>query len=69
MEEADELCDELAIMNAGRVVAGGTPTALKTGVGPNATLDDVFARYAGSTIEGGNFRDALRTRRTATRLG
>jgi len=38
-------------------------------VAPTATLDDVFAHYAGGTIEGGTFRDTLRTRRTATRLG
>jgi ABC-2 type transport system ATP-binding protein len=70
MEEADELCDELAIMHAGLLVALGTPAALKTAVSPNATLDDVFAHFVGSTLsEGGNYRDALRTRRTATRLG
>jgi ABC-2 type transport system ATP-binding protein len=71
MEEADELCDELAIMHRGTVVARGTPAALKKSVGPNATLDDVFAHYAGGSglDEGGNYRDTLRTRRTARRLG
>jgi len=70
MEEADELCDELAIMHAGRIVARGTPSALKHGISPNATLDDVFTKYAGASLEeGGNYRDTLRTRRTATRLG
>ena len=33
-------------------------------------MDDVFAHYAGGGIsEGGNFRDAVQTRRTAQRLG
>ncbi|MBE3576216.1 MAG: ATP-binding cassette domain-containing protein [Limnochordales bacterium] len=70
MEEADELCDEVAIVHLGRVAAVGTPTALKAAVGPEASLDDVFVHYTGSSIEtGGSFRDALRTRRTVRRLG
>jgi ABC-2 type transport system ATP-binding protein len=70
MEEADELCDELAILHAGRIAAQGTPAALKSRVGPDATLDDVFIQLAGSSLgQGGSYRDALRTRRTATRLG
>ena len=70
MEEADELCDRVAIMHRGRVAAVGTPAELKAAVGPGATLDDVFVHYTGATIEtGGDFRDAVRTRRTARRLG
>jgi len=70
MEEADELCDELAIMHGGRIAAHGSPAALKQSVAPNATLDDVFARVAGASLDdGGSYRDTLRTRRTATRLG
>lgn len=70
MEEADELCDEVAIMHLGRVAAVGTPGQLKAVVGPGATLDDAFVHYTGSSIEtGGTYRDAARTRRTARRLG
>jgi ABC-2 type transport system ATP-binding protein len=70
MEEAEALCDTLAIMHAGRLAALGTPAALKQELGPNATLDDVFVKAAGGEIDqGGGFRDAVNTRRTATRLG
>ncbi len=33
MEEADQLCERLAIMDHGRIVASGTPTELKAGIG------------------------------------
>lgn len=70
MEEADELADFVAILHRGRLAAVGTPAALKEQVGPEATLDDVFAHVTGGTItEGGTFRDVVRTRRTARRLG
>jgi len=70
MEEADALCDELAIMHRGRVASRGTPAELKGRIGPDATLDDVFAGVAGGTIEaGGGYRDVRRTRSTARRLG
>ncbi len=69
MEEAEALCDELALMHRGRVATRGTPDTLKRGVGPGATLDDVFAQVAGATIEaGGGYRDVRRTRSTARRL-
>jgi ABC-2 type transport system ATP-binding protein len=69
MEEADALCDELGIMHQGRVAALGTPEELKGRIGPEATLDDVFAQIAGGTIEaGGSYRDVRRTRSTARRL-
>lgn len=70
MEEADELCDEVAIMHRGTLTAVGAPVSLKAGVGAGATLDDVFVHFTGGTVgEGGGFRDAVRTRRTARRLG
>jgi len=70
MEEADALCGELAVMHQGRVAARGTPAALKGRLGPEASLDDVFAQVAGGTIEaGGSYRDVRRTRSTARRLG
>ena len=70
MEEADELCDGVAIMHLGRVAALGSPADLKGQVGEGATLDDAFVHFTGNTIEtGGTYGDAARTRRTARRLG
>jgi ABC-2 type transport system ATP-binding protein len=70
MEEADQLCDELAILHEGRIATIGKPADLKTAISPMATLDDVFAHCCGVLItEGGNYRDVRRTRSTATRLG
>jgi ABC-2 type transport system ATP-binding protein len=71
MEEADELCSRLAIMHLGKVAAIGTPAQLKASLGNgDATLDDVFAYYAGHTLESeGNYREVSRTRRAARRVG
>jgi len=70
MEEADALCDRIAIMHQGRVIALGSPAELKAEVGEHATMDDVFVRFTGGAVdEGGTYRDAARTRRTAHRLG
>ena len=70
MDEAEELCDRLAIMHLGEVAAVGTPAELKASVGPGATLDDVFVHFSGGTIqEEGNYRDVRATRRTVSRLG
>ena len=51
MTEADELCDRIALIAGGRIVAADTPAALKAAVGPDATLDDVFAHLVGADIE------------------
>jgi ABC-2 type transport system ATP-binding protein len=70
MEEAGELCDRLAIMQAGRIAAEGSPDELKQQVGPTASLDEVFAHFgAGIIDEGGRYRDVRSARRTASRLG
>jgi ABC-2 type transport system ATP-binding protein len=70
MDEADELCDELALMHRGQIAAFGKPAELKAGLGPAATLDDVFAHFSGGSIqEGGSYRDIRQTRTTASRLG
>jgi ABC-2 type transport system ATP-binding protein len=53
MQEADELCGRIAILDRGRIAAMGTPAELKAAVGPDATLDDVFAHFAGGEPEGG----------------
>ena len=70
MDEADNLCGRIAIMNRGRVAVTGSPAALKAGVGDGATLEDVFVHYSGDKIESGeSYRDTARVRRTAKRLG
>ena len=70
MEEADELCDDVAILHQGKVAALGSPAHLKAQVREGANLDDAFAHFTGNTLEtGGTYRDAARTRRTARRLG
>jgi len=71
MEEADALCNRVAIMHQGNLVALGTPEELKASIGKRrATLDDVFIHYTGSNLEsGGTYRETRRTRRSARRLG
>ena len=74
MEEADLLCDRVAIMYQGKVAALGSPAELKSSIGKEgATLEDVFVHFAGSKLESeGDYRDyreTQRTRRTARRLG
>jgi ABC-2 type transport system ATP-binding protein len=74
MEEADGLCDRVAIMHQGHIAAIGTPAELKAQAGSEATLNDVFILSTGAAImddgvaEGGTYRDVARTRRTARRL-
>jgi ABC-2 type transport system ATP-binding protein len=71
MEEADALCDKIAIMNSGKICALGSVDELKTAMQiPGATLDDVFSHYSGSSTKTGErFRDIGTTRRAAARLG
>ena len=71
MEEADMLCDRVAIMHLGKVVAIGSPDELKAQIGgEEMTLDDVFIHFTGNELNsGGSFRETSRTRRTARRLG
>jgi len=70
MDEAERLCDELAILRQGRLVAAGSPAALKRGLGPNATLDEVFAHFTqGEAEPAGAYDETSRTRHVADRLG
>ena len=70
MEEAEELCGSLAILHRGQVSVVGKPAELRAGLGTEATMDDVFAHYAGGSIQdSGTFREVAQTRRTAHRLG
>ena len=55
LEEADQLCDRLAIIDDGRIVREGTPARLKAdlrerrGLSSDPTLDDVFLDATGRT--------------------
>ncbi len=55
LEEADQLCDRLAIIDDGRIVREGTPSLLKAelrerlGLAREVTLDDVFLDATGRT--------------------
>ena len=55
LEEADALCDRLAIIDGGLIVREGTPDELKaelrerTGMDREPTLDDVFLDATGRT--------------------
>jgi ABC-2 type transport system ATP-binding protein len=74
MEEADLLCDRVALMHLGRIQAEGAPEDLKLELGPDATLDDVFRRYTGNSLAEGTeakrgIREVRTTRRTARRVG
>jgi ABC-2 type transport system ATP-binding protein len=74
MEEADLLCDRIALLHLGRVVAVGSPEELKRALGPEATLEDVFRHHTGNELDGqGETRPSIRsirsTRRTAGRVG
>ncbi len=57
LEEADQLCGRLAIIDEGRIVREGTPTALKAelrqrqGLDAEPTLDEVFLDATGRTRE------------------
>lgn len=52
MEEADRLCDRIAIMDGGRIVAMDTPRNLKAQTGPldKTTLEDVFLKLTGRSL-------------------
>jgi ABC-2 type transport system ATP-binding protein len=72
MEEAEELCTRIAIMNKGKVAALDTPVALISQVGiEDATLEDAFAHFTGAHLDaetGGSWREVRNVRRTAGRL-
>jgi ABC-2 type transport system ATP-binding protein len=66
MDEADELCDRIGVLHAGRLEEMGTPQELKAKIGPDATLDDVFAQITSAeTTAGGSYRDVRQARASA----
>jgi ABC-2 type transport system ATP-binding protein len=69
MDEAESLCEQIAILHHGRLVAIGSPAELEAAVGAEATMDDVFVKFTGGSIdERGGYRDVARSRRTTERL-
>src|SRR6201986_2207648 len=74
MEEADALCDRVALMHSGKLRAVGTPTKLKSTVSPCSPLEDVFRHYTASDLsepseESGSFREIRSSRKVASRAG
>jgi ABC-2 type transport system ATP-binding protein len=49
MAEAERLCDRIAVINRGRIVALDTAGRLATTYAPGGTLEDVFFTLVGST--------------------
>ena len=52
MEEADRLCNRIAIMDAGEIIALDTPNRLKSRIGEpeKTTLEDVFLKLTGRSL-------------------
>ena len=71
MEEADALCDRVALMHHGVLQAVGTPADLKAGLTSESTpapsLEDVFRHYAGSDLAEDTARRGLREIRSSRR--
>ncbi|HTY65627.1 MAG TPA: ATP-binding cassette domain-containing protein [Alphaproteobacteria bacterium] len=72
MDEIDQYCDRIALIDRGRIAAIGSPAELKAKMRPGATLDDVFIQLVGNqseteTEEG--YGDVRRTRRAVREHG
>ncbi len=52
MEEADRLCNRVAIMDSGQIISMDTPRQLKSQIGPpeQVTLEDVFLKMTGRSL-------------------
>ena len=55
MEEAEALCDQLALFHNGQIVAMDSPSNLTAKAGSKATLDDVFILHTGNSLKEGQF--------------
>jgi len=72
MDEINEFCDRIALIDRGRIAAVGTPVELKARLGPDATLDDVFMTLTegdGEATEKGSYGEVRRARRAAREHG
>ncbi len=69
MDEADRLCDIVALVHLGSIVVMDTPHNLKAALGPKATLDDVFILHTGNSLkETGDYQHVQQTRATISHL-
>lgn len=50
MEEAQQICDEIAIIDAGRVIAHGTPTQLVNDAVDSENLEELFLHLTGKQL-------------------
>jgi len=71
MEEAEEVSDEVAIMNAGEIAVIGPVSELKEKTNKkDATLEDSFIFFTGNSLQpGSSFREIRRSRQAQRRLG
>ncbi len=75
MQEADALCDRVALMHRGQLRAVGAPDKLKKTLSPCATLEDVFRHYAAPDSDdeaaesAGSFGEIRSSRMAARRVG
>jgi len=71
LDEAEHLCDRIAILRRGRIVTCGTLASLRQAYGDAAaSLDQIFAHFTEDDSEGnGAYRETARTRQTSQRLG
>ncbi|HPO28768.1 MAG TPA: ATP-binding cassette domain-containing protein [Caldisericia bacterium] len=68
MEEAEALCERIAIMDHGKIVTIGTPQEIMKQTGAKS-LENAFIVITGHSVdEGGNFYELRRVRKTARRL-
>jgi ABC-2 type transport system ATP-binding protein len=58
MDEAERLCDRLAIIDTGTIIALGTPAELVASFGV-ATLDDLFLKLAGRRLNESGWAETL----------
>lgn len=69
MDEAERLCERIAILAHGRLSVLGSPAELKAGLGEGATLEDVFVRHTGQAQDlVAGFASTRTTRRSSERL-
>ena len=60
MDEAERLCDRLAIIDTGKIIALGTPAELVASFGVTS-LDDVFLKLAGRRLTESGWMETLPT--------
>lgn len=49
MEEAEKLCDRVAIMDSGKIITIDSPSSLKSTYGGN--LEDVYLKLTGKALK------------------